>query len=242
MTSLAFAKALLDSDLPVPAGLVDPKGRPAPRRFAVYRNNVAVGLTKALEDAFPVVRALVGDAFFAAMAGVFLRAHPPQSPVLMTYGAAFPAFLEGFGPVSRLTYLPDVARLEQAMRESYHASDAQAVGVAEIAALGLEALMMRPVRLAPALRVIRSDWPILSIWAANRKGGTAPVNRAEDVLILRPDFDPEPVLLPSSGVAMLAALMEGKPMGAALSLGPEDEAGALLSLLLSGQAITEILP
>ena len=83
-----FARALLDPEAEVPWGLTDPEGRPAPKRFSVYRNNVASSLTRALEAAFPTVRKLVGDEFFAAMAGVFLRAHPPQSRMLMLYGDA----------------------------------------------------------------------------------------------------------------------------------------------------------
>jgi hypothetical protein len=56
--------------------VTDPAGRPAGARFDVYRNR------EALVTGFPVVHALVGDAFFRAMAGVFLRAHPPTSPIL----------------------------------------------------------------------------------------------------------------------------------------------------------------
>ena len=50
-----------------------PRVAPA-RRFAVYRNNVAAGLIRALEARFPVTRRLVGDDFFRAMAGGFVAA------------------------------------------------------------------------------------------------------------------------------------------------------------------------
>ncbi|MEF3046267.1 HvfC/BufC N-terminal domain-containing protein [Pseudotabrizicola sp. L79] len=242
MTSAEFATALLAPDAPLPAGVTDPLGRAAPRRFAVSRNNVVVSLTKALEDAFPVIRQLVGPEFFAAMAGVFLRAHPPQSPVLMLYGAGFAGFLNDFPPVAHLPYLADVARLEQALRESYHAADAPPVGGETLGQIGIEALMQRRLRLAPSLRLVASAFPIVSIWQANRQGGATPLPRPETALILRPGFDPMPHLLPPCGQPIITAIQAGTPLGAALSAAPEDEAAQVLSLLLTGQAIVEILP
>ena len=44
-------------------------------------------------------------------AGIFLRQHPPSSPLMMFYGEAFPEFLAGMQQLSHLGYLPDVARL-----------------------------------------------------------------------------------------------------------------------------------
>ena len=38
----AFTTALLDHAIPAPAGLTNPFGGPAGKRFDVYRNNVAV--------------------------------------------------------------------------------------------------------------------------------------------------------------------------------------------------------
>ena len=136
MKQSAFAQALLDPDAAVPEGVVGPDGRPDAKRFAVYRNNVASSLTRALEAAFPVVQKLVGTEFFGAMAQIYLRAHPPLDRRLMLYGQSFPAFLEGFPPVAQLGYLPDVARLEQAMRESYHAADSMPIAPDALAQLG----------------------------------------------------------------------------------------------------------
>ncbi len=90
------------------------------------------------------------------MAGVFLRAYPPRDRVLMLYGAEFPEFLGAFQPVAHLGYLPDVARLEQALRESYHAADHRA---ADLSGMTPEALLTRRLRLAPSARLLRSRWP-----------------------------------------------------------------------------------
>ena len=231
----AFAAAVLDPDLAVPDGMVDPQGYPAPLRFAVYRNNVASSLTKVLKVGFPVVRALLGDEFFAAMAGIFLRAHPPTSRILMLYGDEFPAFLAGFPPVAHLGYLPDVARLELAMRQSYHAADAVPI-VGDL--LTPDRLLTARLTFAPALRLVQSDWPIHAIWAANTHGGPPPVMQAQAVLIVRPAFDPEPHVLGPAGPVM-AALLAGQTMAEALDLAADSfDLTGFLALLLAAGAIT----
>src|SRR5437764_9903127 len=109
-TISAFARALGDRAAPPPEAL---KGSD-PRGFAVYRNNVAVGLIKSLEARYPVVRRLVGDDFFRAAARAFISRNKPQNAVLIGYGADFAAFLRSFPPAAELPYLPDVASLESA--------------------------------------------------------------------------------------------------------------------------------
>lgn len=239
MNQSEFAAALLDPNCPQPAGLITPDGGPAPKRFAVYRNNVAVSLTEVLRAAFPAIERLVGAAFFAAMAGEFLRRHPPRSRIMMLYGDEFAGFLSGFAPVAAYPYLPDVARLEQAMRESYHAADNIAVPPAILAATPEATWLSSRLTLAPALRLISSPWPIHAIWQANLDDGPDPVMRAEDVLILRPEFDPRPHLLPKGAALLISALQNRATVAEALSqAGPNLDLSATLTLLMGGGAIT----
>ncbi|WP_095590178.1 DNA-binding domain-containing protein [Actibacterium ureilyticum] len=241
-----FRTAILDARVAAPAGLVDPEGRPAGKRFDVYRNNVAVSLTEALKTAFPVIRKLLGDENFAGIAGLFLRQHPPTSPLLMFYGAEFPDFLAGFEPVRHLGYLADVARLELALRHSYHAADATPVAPQAFQDMTPQALMAARLRLAPAVQLLRSHWPIHAIWQFNQpQGGPKPEMRPESILITRPDYDPVPHLLPAGGGALVAALGDGQPLGNAVATAttkaPDFDLAATLGLLIGGGAITEIL-
>ena len=242
MSLSAFRHAIFNPQSPAPAGLTDPAGRPAGRRFDVYRNNVAVSLTEALRQSFPVVLALVGDSFFTAMAREHLRQHPPTSPLMMFYGDAMPDFLASFAPVAHLGYLPDIARLELALRQSYHAADGEALPAAALAALDPDRLVDARLRFAPPVRLIRSAWPIHAIWQANTHGTPPPKTMAaEDILITRPEFDPAPQLLPKGAGAFLQALIGGATLGAALDEAPETDLTAILGILLAGGAITEIM-
>jgi hypothetical protein len=235
-----FARALLDPGTPVPPGLRDGAGRPAGSRFDVYRNNVAASLTEALGTGFPAIRALVGEDFFRAMAGVFLRAHPPEDPRLQLWGGRFPGFLARFDPVAHLPYLPDVARLELGLRQSYHAADA-----APLALSGrdpAEVLKLRP-RLAPATLILRARFPVLSIWRRSLRDPTAAVPpEAQTVLIARRDYDPEPSLLPPGGHGfarhLKGRLTLAEALAAAQAETPEADAAALLTLFLAPGLLT----
>ncbi|MGB8813769.1 MAG: DNA-binding domain-containing protein [Paracoccaceae bacterium] len=239
MTQGQFLEALMDANRVVPEGLVDAQGRPAGKRFSVYRNNVVVGLTGALETGYPVVRRLLGEEFFAAMVGVYLRAHPPLSRMMMLYGDTLPEFLETFQPVAHLPYLPDVARLELRLRQSYHSEDRPALSATVLANLSpAQFLAAKPV-LAPAVQLVRSLWPIHAIWRMNTENDAPPPAwHEESVLILRPEFDPAPHLLPSGGGIFVSALLAGATLGSAIDqAGESHDLTTTLSMILRGGGI-----
>lgn len=245
VSQTAFAQAILDPQAAVPEGLINPDGKAATKRFNVYRNNVAVSLTEALETAFPVIRKLVGESNFKVLAGAYLRQHPPASPLMMVYGAEMPAFLAAFPPVQRLVYLPDVARLEMALRESYHAADAAPIDPGILQSMAPDALMASRLRLAPAVRLIRSRWPVHSIWRFNMEpGAPKPGKAGENVLITRAEFDPSLTTLPPGGGVFVDALLKGETFGAAFEAAtgpvPDFDLSAVLGLMLGGGAIAAI--
>ncbi|MEM6386950.1 MAG: DNA-binding domain-containing protein [Pseudomonadota bacterium] len=238
-----FGQAVLSPEAQRPSGLSDGAGRPAGRRFDVYRNNVAVSLTEALETAFPVIRKLVGDSNFKLLAGTFFRKHPPMSPLMMFYGDEMPSFLETFEPTQSLGYLPDVARLELALRQSYHAADHDPIDPTDLQVLSPDMLMASNLHLAPSLRVVRSNWPIYAIWRFNMDDGPKPAATAEDVVVLRANMDPKPVLLPPGAGSFLTAITSGKPLGeafeAAINEVPTFDLSATLALLLGSNSIAK---
>lgn len=217
-TIASFAGALVNPTRPAPAATQRRDGRLVERRFAVYRNNVAVALIGALEARYPVVRRLTGDDFFRAMAGAFVATQKPRTPALMLYGDGFPDFVAGFPPAGAIPFLADVARLENAWVEAYHAAEADALGLDALTAIApdaLEALRFRP---HPAARLLRFSHPAASIWAASQDEGEprAPaVWSAEEALVARPDADVFVRVLPPGGFAFAAALFSGASLGEA---------------------------
>ena len=225
----AFAQALLDPVIGVPIGLVGPDGEPSPRRFAVYRNNVVVGLIDALQAAFPAVCRIVGEEFFRAMARIYAASQPPASPILIDYGVTFADFIARFEPAASLPYLPDVARIERAWSEAYHARDAEPIAPQILAAIPAERVAELRLALHPSLRVVRSSFPALTIWRMNVADGVpAPVDLqagGEDALLVRPAADVEVRWMPPGAADFIAALAHGCTLQAAATAALDADAG-----------------
>lgn len=242
-----FSDALLDPEQPTPAGIVGPDGKKADKRFNVYRNNVTVSLTGALAEIYPAVHRLVGDDFFRAMARTYVRSDQPKSPLLFRYGDDFADFLEGFEPAGKLVYLPDVARLERAWLDAFHAADAPPLDPAALAEIAQEDLTDQRFIAHPATRIVRSRYAAVSIFSANRSGadlsGIDPAI-AEDGLVTRRDFDVEVRTLPEGGAAFLQALIDGKSLGeaaeSAVAVAQDFDLAAAIGAMLEAGAFTAI--
>ena len=95
--------------------------------------------------------------------------------------------------------LPDVARLENAWVEAYHAEDAAAAAVGELAALNPDCLPGTRIAFHPAARLLRFATPAASIWASAQSSDQPAAlteGLGEDALITRPDCDVRVRVLP----------------------------------------------
>jgi len=240
-----FAAALLDPGLPTPGGLVGPDGQPDPKRFAVYRNNVVVSLIETLKDAFPAVHRIVGDEFFRAMARAYVIVEPPRSPIMLDYGVGFPNFIGSFEPARVLPYLTDIARVERAWTEAYHAPEASPIDPGVFADISADQFPELRLVLHPSLRLVRSQFPALTIWQMNVADGVpAPVDLnagGEDVLVIRPMADVEVRSIPEGSLEFIQALMDGRSalaaLEAALIANPRFDLSANLSDLMHAAAV-----
>jgi hypothetical protein len=189
------------------------------RRFNVHRNNVSAGILGVLESRFPVVRRLVGDDFYRAMATDYVAQEPPVSPILMLYGVGFPAFVRTFAPAADTPYLADVALLEWLQHDAYHAADASPIGAQDLAAVPADRIADLRLVLHPSLRLFASDLPALSIWQMNLSTqAVTPVKlaaRAEHALVVRPLHEVEVHRTDAALHAFAGQLDDGQSLGAA---------------------------
>lgn len=244
-----FTSALLDPSREAPALVAGPGGKTVGKRYNVYRNNVIVSLIGALAETFPATQRLVGEEFFRAMARIHVRQSPPTSPLLFEYGRDFPDFIGAFEHARGLPYLADVARIERAWLDAYHAADAAPMTVEKLAAIPVKYLGDTVFMLHPATRVVRSRHPAVTIFAMNRSGGAVDqveLSEPEDALVTRPRLDVTVRRLPPGGAAFLASLIAGDPLGVAADAGMRDSAEFDLPTNIAGMieagVFTDIAP
>lgn len=194
----AFAAVLRGAE-PPPGLLREPPD--LARRLAVYRGNSDAAARKALAGAYPVLRQLVGEDFFVALAAQFRRAVPPDSGDLNLYGAGMAAFLEAFEHTRSLPWLPDVARLEWALHRAHYAADAPPFDPGPLAAVPAHRQGDLRPRLHPACAIVSSAYPVARIWTAHQPGHEGG---------LQVDFTPGPhhALVQRPGLRALVAEVE----------------------------------
>ncbi len=238
----AFTAALFDPSLDPPAFKTWNGSDPA-QRFGVYRNNVIVALVDALTDTFPAVAATVGEKNFRILARASLKIDLPESPVLAEFGRRFPDFIMRYAPAAQVPGLADLARLEYARVEAFHAADAPGLTTEELAPLLAEPARLHRLRLGlhPSLRLVPSLHPIVDLWAARVSGDSTKLrpDQAQTALVLRHDLEVEIYALPAADAAFVAALLAGKTLGEAVrACGSADfDCSAVLALLLRAQAV-----
>ena len=250
--SADFSAALRASEPACPPGLVTWNGSAPDKRFAVYRNNVVVGLVAALADSFPVTQALVGEDFFRAMAREFVRAQPPRSPVLALYGDGFAGFIEDFPPVAGLPYLADLARLEYLRVMAWYAAGVAAVTPQRIGAVltDPDGLPQARLTLHPALFVLPSAHAVVALWAAHQADSPAQAMaavdpaQAEAALVWRNGLEVEIRRVGQGTALFIGRLQQAASLAeagaAAIAADAEFDPAATLALLIRCGAITAI--
>jgi len=241
----AFVAALMAplSGAALPAAMQGIASQPG---FDVYRNTVVSACIDALVAAYPVVTRLVGEEWMRAACAVYVSGALPNSPVLLEYGATFPAFLAGFEPAGELPYLADIARLDRAWTEAHAAPEATALDLADLAAFDSITVQSCLIGLHPSVRWHWSErHPVWTIWRRQREPGLDPDDaidwKGEGALVVRRDGVVEAIGLDRGGCAFAGACEAGATLAtcvaAALAADPACDAARLLRSLFRCGAI-----
>jgi len=238
----AFAEAILSGDAPVPAAIREASGPAHASRFGVYRNNVIAGLINAVSVRYPVVRKLLWDDAFNRVAHQYVVSEPPRSPVLLQYGESFPKFLRGIGRGAAAYYLADVAEIESARTRAYHAIDAAPLSREAFNAVPTDEWPELHIALQPSVALLKSDFPVVSIWQANlyANDNTLDVWKPECALIARPHLEVDVRIISAGVCEFIVSLADGQTVGVAIasaSKAPDFDLAECFNVLVSANIV-----
>jgi hypothetical protein len=182
-----------------------------------HANTISHARIVALEETFPLTRQHLGEAAFNALAREFVETDVARASGANRIGLHFP---EQLGDAAT----NELARIEWAWLESYHAAEAVPLILADLGGLDEAALLALAVLPHPSARVVTITAPIAS--QLDELAGTQPTT----ILTLRPDAEVRLLPLDTLQLAILdAAAQKNATLGNLLALAIEiaGETGSL---------------
>jgi hypothetical protein len=138
----------------------------AEERVDIYANMYFYRLLDVLKEDFPATLQVLGEDNFHNLVTGYLLEHPPTEPSVYFCGRNLSDYLRDHPTTANVPFAADLAMLERAMVEVFHAADA--------VALDAEAMRMTPpnewpalqLRMPPATRILALAWKVVELLVA----------------------------------------------------------------------------
>lgn len=221
----AFHQALRLGPGYCPPDLFDGSVPAIVRGLKVHANNISHARHIALEETYPRLAREMGLEAFHAVAELFLE----QEAVL---GRSLDGLGKGFDElIDELTHR-DLARAEWAWLQSFHAAEADALTLVELAAMTAEELHDSSFDLHPATRLIGLERPERFAWDEPLRGA------GDKLLLTRPEAEVLPRRVGPVEAEIVALIANRQRAGDLLDRGP----AALITLIGAGALVLEKQP
>ncbi len=136
-----------------------------------YQGHVRVLAADVLSQAYPTLKALLGDEPWPHVAQAFWQQHPPTQGQLHLWGQTFASWVANRSEWTEWPFLADMARLDWARHESLLAKAVE-FNAPTLELLGQAQAEHLLLRLKPSMRVINSPWPVMSLYLAHQTADT----------------------------------------------------------------------
>jgi hypothetical protein len=159
----------------------------AAERVNIYANAYFYRLLDCLGEDFPATQAILGKDNFAALVKEYLLEHPPTEPSILYAGLYLADFLNDHPFAERWPFIADLARLERAVLDVFHAADAPALSLETLHAVPSEEWPALKLRTHPAVEIVHSEWRIADVLHTVEQGRerTDPEHEEASVLVWR---------------------------------------------------------
>jgi len=165
---------LLGGKSAIADAIVDAPPLPAADRLEIYRNAYRVRLIDALDDAYPVLHAVLGDDDFTALGEAFIAAHPSVHRSIRWYGSELAEFLRQCPPFAEQPIFSELALLEWTLAEVFDSADADPKPRAALSAVDPSAWSELRFVFHPSLRRLDLQWNTAAVWQATSRDEEPP--------------------------------------------------------------------
>lgn len=239
-----FVAAVMEGDEALAAAVTGGGRLTAQGAVAVYRRAYPARMTEALGETYRRCWRVLGDADFFAACAAFIPTERSASGNLSDYGRGFPGFLESWEGARHAPYLGDLARLEWAFKDLFHAPPHESLSPQRLAA---GARPQSVFLFGEATALLSLGHRVHAVWARELEDETpldaASCSGPEELFLYKKDGRVHSRVLTAPEAAALAALRAGLPLERALSaaegLGP-DAVAALFRALADSGAVVEL--
>ena len=170
MALASLQRALQAHLLGQPSGIagliVDAPPLQVSERLGIYRHAYGARLREALDDTYPILHQVLGDALFEGLGEAFVAAQPSMHRSIRWYGRELSDFIATHQPYAGQPVLAELASLEWTLTEVFDAADAEPLG--RDALLGVAPDAWETLRLGfhPSLRRLSFEWNAVAVWQA----------------------------------------------------------------------------
>ena len=170
----ALKRYLFHGDLAVARLIDDSGGLRAHDRLGIYASAYRARLMEALSTDYPALRAVLGDASFAAVCDRYVRAFPSTSFTLRDLGAELSHHVAADVEVPLRAFASELAALEWAFVEAFDARDAPAADARVMAHWAPIDWPGLAIDVHPSVQCIDVHWNSIAMWNAVKSGAERP--------------------------------------------------------------------
>jgi hypothetical protein len=194
-----------------------PVGTEPAERARIYTGGYPARLQSAIAESHPAVAHVLGEGAFAKLVERYARALPPRSYNLNDAGARLAEYLPADPLSAHLPFLSDLARLEWAIAQAFHAAAPEPFDPAAVALWSVDDWDGARIDLHAGTAVVRSQWPIRTVWAARempvKEIDIDMVAGGEIVLIRRAGLEVVCESIGAGEATAIEALLDGARLG-----------------------------
>jgi len=159
----------------------------AEERVDIYANMYFYRLLEVLKEDFPATLATLGDARFHNLITGYLIEYPPRHFSISDTGARLADFIANHPMREQFPHLADLARMERALIEVFHAADATPLDSEAMRAIPPLEWPALKLRRHPATMILELQWDVGTIFEALKRSEElrAPAEQPTHMLVWR---------------------------------------------------------